>query len=84
MPREVGDAAGGWVASECGVAAMVIVGVEPLGQCLAAVGFGSVGLGVGPFIEECAVVAFDLAVGLWPVGAGAFVDDAGCGQGVAP
>ncbi|QFU89543.1 enoyl-CoA hydratase [Amycolatopsis sp. YIM 10] len=28
---EVGNAAGGWVAAECGVAAVVIVGVEPLG-----------------------------------------------------
>ena len=28
--------------------------------------------------------AFDFAVGLGPVGAGAFVGDAGCGEGVAP
>jgi hypothetical protein len=29
LTREVGDAAGGWLAGECGVAAVVIVGVQP-------------------------------------------------------
>ena len=36
LPCEVGDAAGGWVAAECGVAAVVIVGVQPLRECSAA------------------------------------------------
>ncbi len=30
--REVGDAAGGWLAFECGVSAVVIVGVQPAGE----------------------------------------------------
>ncbi|MEV5704768.1 RICIN domain-containing protein [Actinoallomurus sp. NPDC052274] len=30
LTREVGNAAGGWEAAECGVAAVVIVGVQPL------------------------------------------------------
>jgi hypothetical protein len=29
LPGEVKDAAGGWVASECGVPAVMIVGVQP-------------------------------------------------------
>ncbi|MFJ5678973.1 hypothetical protein, partial [Streptomyces sp. NPDC093097] len=29
LPCEVGDAAGGWLALECGVSAVVIVGVKP-------------------------------------------------------
>jgi hypothetical protein len=32
--------------------------------------------GVGPLIQRCAVVAFDLAIGLWPVGAGVLEADA--------
>lgn len=39
LAREVGNAAGGWVAAECGVAAVVIVGVEPVGEGGAAGGF---------------------------------------------
>jgi ADP-ribose pyrophosphatase YjhB (NUDIX family) len=35
LPCEVGDAAGGWVACESGVSAVVIVGVQPLGECFA-------------------------------------------------
>lgn len=40
--------------------------------------------GVGPALGEGAVEAFDLAVGLRPVGAGAFGVDAELGAGVAP
>ena len=29
VPRDVGDAADGWPASECGVRAMMVVGVDP-------------------------------------------------------
>ncbi|MGX1371894.1 hypothetical protein RKD19_007253 [Streptomyces canus] len=32
LPREVGDAAGGWLALERGVSAVVIVGVQPVGE----------------------------------------------------
>ena len=38
-------------------------------------GFGGVGLGIGPFLEHDAVEPFDFAVGLGSVGAGAFVCD---------
>ena len=50
---------------------MIVVGVQPVGQGGAALGFGSVAPGVGPFIGEGAVEAFHFAVGLGPVGAGA-------------
>ncbi|GGK25254.1 hypothetical protein GCM10011583_66570 [Streptomyces camponoticapitis] len=73
MIREVGDAAGGWLALECGVSAVVIVGVEPVGVCLASFGLGAVGLRVSPFVEEGSVEPFDFPVRLGPVGAGAFV-----------
>jgi hypothetical protein len=29
LPGEVGDAAGGWVAAECGVSPVMVVGVQP-------------------------------------------------------
>jgi hypothetical protein len=58
--------------------------VEPGGVGVAAFLLGAVGLCVGPLVEQGAVEAFDLAVGLRAVGAGALVDDAGCGEGVAP
>jgi hypothetical protein len=38
LSREVGDAAGRWFAGECGVAAVVIVGVEPVWEGFAAFG----------------------------------------------
>jgi len=39
LTREVGDAAGGWLALERGVSAVVIVGVEPLRERCPAFGF---------------------------------------------
>ena len=39
LSREVGDAAGGWLAAECGVAAVIVVAVEPVGQGGLPVGF---------------------------------------------
>jgi hypothetical protein len=57
------------------VAAVVVVGVEPGAESLASFGVRAVGAGVGPFVGQGAVEAFDLAVGLWPVGLGSFVDD---------
>ena len=62
------------------MAAVVIVGVEPGGERGAAFGFGPVGAGVGPFLEQGAVEPFDLAVGLWPVGPGSFMRDPVAGQ----
>jgi hypothetical protein len=56
------------VAAECGVAAVVIVGVQPGGEGGDAFGFGAVGGGVGPFVEQGAVEPFDFAVGLWLTG----------------
>jgi transcriptional regulator with XRE-family HTH domain len=49
---EVGDAAGGWLACERGVSAVVIVGVEPGGVGVSAFLFGAVGPGVGPLVEQ--------------------------------
>ena len=59
-----GNAAGGWVSAECVVAAVMIVGVQPVGERGTAVGLRPVRAGVGPFLEQGAVEPFDLAVGL--------------------
>jgi hypothetical protein len=72
------------LALERGVVAVVIVGVEPGGEGLASFLLGAVGAGVGPFFQQGAVEAFDLAVGLGPVRPGALVSDAGRGQLIAP
>ena len=47
-----------------------IVVVEESLVAVVAFGFAGPGCDVGPFLEEDAVEAFDLAVGLGPVGAG--------------
>lgn len=56
--------------AECGVAAAVIVVVEPFAECAAAFDVGAVEAGVGPFVGEGAVKSFDVAVGLASVGSG--------------
>lgn len=51
------------------MAAVVIVGVQEVGQGFDALGLATVGAGVGPFLLEGSVVPFHLAVGLgstWP------------------
>ena len=63
------------MAVECGVAAVVIVVMEPVGVGGCAFGFGAVHVGVGPFLEQGPVEPFDLAVGLGPVGPGTVVLD---------
>lgn len=70
------DAADGWAAFESGVAAVMVVEVEPACKGSDALAFGAVEAGVGPFVEEGVVEAFDLAVGLGSVGASAGVADA--------
>jgi len=75
LSTQVGYAVGWCFASECGVAAVMIVGVEERlvgGDALALAG---VGHGVGPFLGQGAVESLDLAVGLRPVGAGPLVLD---------
>src|SRR5215468_10150681 len=62
----------------------MVVHVQPGVKGGAAVGFGGVGAGVGPFVGEGAVVALDFAVGLGPVGAGALVGDAQVVAGGGP
>jgi hypothetical protein len=54
LSREVGDAGGGWAADR-GVAAVMVVVVEPVGQGGASLGLGSVGAVVGPLVEQGAV-----------------------------
>ena len=68
------------MAVECGLAAVVIVGVEPLVETGDAFVFGAVRAGVGPFLEHGPVQPFHLPVGLGPVGPGPFVGD-GVAQG---
>ena len=57
------------------MAAVMIVGVDEPGVRGHAFGFAEVEPGVGPFLTQGPVEPFDLAVGLWPVGAGSFVSD---------
>ena len=57
------------------------VGVDELGVGGGAFGFAEVEPGVGPFLAQGPVESFDLAVGLWPVGAGSFVLDWAKGLG---
>jgi hypothetical protein len=66
------------------VGSVVIVEVQPRRQRISPGGLGVVEAGVGPAIGERAEEAFDLAVGLRPVGAGALVRDAQRGAGIAP
>ncbi len=53
----------------------LLVGLGALGVCVPVVG-------VGPFVVEDAVEAFDFAVGLGSVGAGAFGGGAGVFEGL--
>lgn len=62
---------------------MVVVSVEEGGEGRAAGVVAGVRGGVGPLAGESAVVALGFAVGLGPVGAGAFVAGAGGEQGIA-
>ena len=75
--REVGYTADRRVAAEGGVAAVMIVEMQPAGKRGGAGRLAAVDADVGPLLEEGAVEAFDLAVGLRPVGAGAAMADAG-------
>lgn len=84
MSREVGQPGDRWPTSEGGVGSVVIVEVEPCGQGCVALFGGFIQPGVSPALGHGAVEAFDLSVGLWPVGAGAFVGDAQFGAGIAP
>lgn len=63
MPGQLLDSADGR-AADCGVEPVVTIEVEPAGKFVAAFLFGPINAGVGPLLSECAVEAFDLAVGL--------------------
>ena len=76
LTRSVVDAADGRGSVECGVAAVVIIGVEEVCQGFGALVVRCVGP-QGPLVEEGAVEACDFAVGLRPVGADLLVGDAG-------
>lgn len=62
---------------------MVVV-VKPAVELTAALGLGGVAAGVGPAVGQGAVEAFDLPVGLRPIGPGALVPDAELVAGVSP
>jgi hypothetical protein len=72
--RGVVDAADGWLAAERGMSAVMVVQMEPVVQGSGAFAVGSVGAHIGPFGQQGAVEALDLAVGLGPVGAGEALD----------
>ena len=59
------------------MAAVMIVEMQPAGKRGGAGRLAAVDADVGPLLEEGAVEAFDLAVGMRPVGAGAAMADAG-------
>ena len=63
------------MAAECGVAAVVIVGVQPVGKLDAAFGVASIKPRVGPFVGQSAVKSLYLAIGLGPIRAGATMFD---------
>jgi hypothetical protein len=50
------------LAAECGVAAVVIVGVQPGSELLAAFGVTGVEAGVGPFVGQGAVESLYFAI----------------------
>ena len=52
LTRGVVHTADRWLASECGVAAVVVVGVEEVCQCVGAFGVAGVGPQIGPFVEQ--------------------------------
>jgi hypothetical protein len=58
------------LAAECGVAAVVIVGVQPAGKLGAAFGVASVEPGVGPFVGQSAVKSLHFAVRLGSIRSG--------------
>src|SRR5699024_8626532 len=84
MSREVGQAGDWCVASGGGGGAVVIVEVQPPGQGCVALRGGRVELGIGPAVAHRAVEAFELAVGLGPVGSGSLVLDAQVSACISP
>ena len=84
MPSQVVQSGDGWNLPDGRVGAVVVVVVEPCWQSSTAGGFGGVELLEGPAVGQGPVEALDFAVGLGPVGAGAFVGDAELEAGVAP
>lgn len=70
---------GGGRRGRCGSVGIVVV--EPGRERLEAGCVGEVDAGVGPFVGEGAVEAFDFPVGLRAIGAGAFVGDGIVGEG---
>ena len=69
------------MAAECGVAAVVIVGVQPGREFVAAFCVVPVEAGIGPFVGQGAMKSLHFSVGLWSVGPGAAVFDATKGVG---
>jgi hypothetical protein len=63
------------LAAECGVAAVVIVGVQPPGEFVASLGIAGVEAGIGPFVGQRAVEPLHFSVGLGPVWVGAAMFD---------
>src|SRR5947199_3486348 len=61
---------------------MMVVAMEPARKRPSAVHLSAVGTDVGPLLEQGAMEALDLAVGLGPVGTAVLVDDAAVGQGL--
>lgn len=63
---------------------VVVVVVQEVHQCHAAVGLGLVFADIGPLSGQCSVESLDLAVGAWRVGLGALVDGLGQFEGCGP
>src|SRR3984893_1309596 len=73
--REVGDAGDGCV-SDGGVHSVMVVAVEEVRKCSGAVAVAGVGPDVGPFVEQGAVEALYLSIGLRSVGPAVLMQDA--------
>lgn len=64
MTRRVLDAADGWLAVECGMAPVVVVGVEEVRQGFGAFGMAGVRAHVRPFVEQGAIYTVSYVVSL--------------------
>lgn len=73
----------GWLTVKCGVAPVMVVGVQEVLQSFGALGVAGVRAHVRPLVEQGAIQTLDLAVRLRAIRARAFVDDAGGAEGPA-
>ena len=84
LTGDVGQSGDGRLVVAGRVRPVVVVLVEPVSECVATLLLTGVAASVSPSVGHCAMEAFDLAVGLRPVGAGPLRGDGQLLAGVAP